>query len=142
MGSSHRAYCECGFQADVSVGGTRRTFKEDSDFPYHCASCGLVNVNIAKLENRGQASCPKCNGADVHQYGKRPVSIPIERPLDPSAIKRWLSNLFGFEPIPEPRSNRVALQCGNWEANIYDNLCPACKQMTLIFDPMPSVSFD
>jgi hypothetical protein len=40
------------------------------------------------------------------------------------------------------RPNQRALQWGQWEANKYDNLCPECKQMTLVFDAMPSVMFD
>lgn len=67
MGSTHRAHCECGFNAEVTVGGGR-TFKEESKFPYHCASCGIVSVNIAKLVPGESALCPKCGGSDIYHY--------------------------------------------------------------------------
>jgi 2-hydroxychromene-2-carboxylate isomerase len=47
------------------------------------------------------------------------------------------------EELPTPvRENWRALQWGEWEANVYDNFCPACKQMTLIFDAASLVMLD
>ena len=141
MGSSHQAHCECGFKTNVTVGGGRRTFQEDSQFPYYCASCGIVSVNIAKLKIGDQPPCPKCESPEVHQYGLSPVSIPIVKPPPASrwdAAKQWITKR---QPEQEVRVNRMALQWGEWEANEMDNLCPACLRMTLVFD-QPSVMFD
>lgn len=141
MGSSHRAHCQCGFDTNVTVGGGKYTFKEDSQFPYYCGSCGIVSVNIAKLKIDDQPPCPKCGGADVHQYGKHPVSIPVAEPQPASrwdATKKWLTN---YPTAPTVSVNRRALQWGAWETNELDNLCPACKKMTLVFSVV-SVMFD
>ena len=141
MGSTHQAHCQCGFDTKVTVGGGRRTFQEDSQFPYYCATCGIVSVNIAKLKIDDQPPCPKCGATEVHQYGRHPASIPLVNSPPASrwdATKKWLTN---YPPEAAARANRTALQWGQWEAYELDNLCPACKQMTLVFSPV-SVMFD
>ena len=166
MGATHQAHCECGFKTEVTVGGSRHTFNEDSQFPYHCASCGLVSVNIAKLTTGDKPPCPKCGGTDICQYGRPPVSIPFTEPPPPSEVQlaadqlaEWASKFgiklpFGRVRPTGPKrplrgwvttvadNNRRALQCGIYRAFALDNLCPSCRKMTLIFEPMPSVMFD
>ena len=137
MGLRHQARCDCGFQTEVRVGGGRRTFNEDSQFPYYCATCGIVSVNIAKLTIGTCPPCPKCGAAEVHQYGSHPVSIPLgEQPHGA------MCGPADHQHATPTRVNRRTLQWGKWEANEFDNLCPACKQMTLVFDSMPLVMFD
>ncbi len=41
MGSVYQAYCGCGYNNEVTVGGSRRRFLEQSSFPFFCAHCGL-----------------------------------------------------------------------------------------------------
>lgn len=155
MGSAHRAHCGCGFETEVTVGGTRASFLEQASFPFYCDRCGIVEVNIANLKPGDAPYCPECSNPEVHQYGKHPASVPVSPPPPPSfgssfaqRIRR-LASRFGLGRseqvvraviVPE-RSNRSALQWRNFEANKYENRCPSCKQMTLVFD-QPSVMFD
>jgi hypothetical protein len=48
MGSIKNTSCPCEFQQSVVVGGSMATFRKESYFPYYCATCGLVDINIAK----------------------------------------------------------------------------------------------
>ena len=67
MGSVRKIICPCGFKSQVSVGGTMKSFREYSTFPFYCEKCGLVEVNIAKefpavrLFNPTPELCPKNN---------------------------------------------------------------------------------
>lgn len=151
MGTRHTAHCECGFKQEVSVGGPRRraNFPYFEYFPFYCGCCGLVNLSIAEEADRLTPKCPKCASTAVHQYGKAPASIPIARPprlkLLLSRIAARLHRLNGRTTntstgAVEP--NRSAFQWDGYAANMLDNRCPACKQMTLVFDPMPLVLFD
>ena len=135
MGSVYQAYCGCGFQADVSIGGSRRGFLEHSSFPFFCNDCGLVSVNVAKLP-RGQTvtECPNCRAAGCTQYGIPPVSLHDLRPLP--WWRRWLQ-ARKTDPVPPH-----VLQWGEREASEADHLCPNCRQMTLRFSWFPTVMFD
>jgi hypothetical protein len=104
MGSVHEAKCECGFRADVTVGGGMADYTENAPFPFYCERCGLVEVNTA-LEIR---TCPSCGNTDVHQYGQPPASRPGD-------------------------DKRHALQNFSFTAPATGNLCPKCKKMTLVF---------
>ena len=119
MGSVHKAACQCGFETKVVVGGAMQNFEEDSRFPFHCEHCGLVEANIAKLISKSMSSntqadtedaptCPKCGNVNIRQYGKPPVSTQSDR-------------------------HSKTLQAWGFTANSEGNLCPACKQMTLVF---------
>jgi hypothetical protein len=141
MGDVHEADCRCGFKAEVTVGGTRQHHREASYFPHHCSQCGLVNVNIAKVGLFTKAICPKCSSAKVQQYGKLPVSIPTGMPAILVRLWQGVSDQVSYRQTPASRPNRRALHWGKWQANIFDNLCPNCKQMTLEFEPVQSVSF-
>ena len=156
MGSTHQAHCKCGFKTEVTVGGSRATFLETSEFPYYCANCGIVSVNIAKLKTGDNPPCPTCNGAEIHQYGLPPVSIPLPppKPTPRPKAQGLFAFLFGRKPVQAPpapdavatpptlvRENRGTLQWDGYEANEFENLCPACKQMTMVFSTA-AVMFD
>ena len=152
VGSTHRAHCKCGFETEVTVGGSRAEFLENSKFPYYCANCGIVSVNIAKLETGDKPPCPNCNGAEIHQYGLPPVSIPLPppKPIPRPKARGPFAFLFGRTPVQAPpevgapapvRENRRTLQWDQYEANEFENLCPACKQMTMVFNTA-DVMFD
>jgi hypothetical protein len=112
MGSIHEASCECGFRADITVGGGMSDFTTNSPFPFYCRRCGLISANTANPP----IVCPTCSSIDIHQYGKPPISL-----VDPKA--------------------HAVLQDFAFEAYANGNLCPACKKMTLVFD-VASVMFD
>jgi len=116
MGSIYDASCDCGFEKDVKVGGGRESFHKNSVFPFYCATCGMVSVNVAKLKPECTSTdCPKCGTPDAVQYGVSPVS---------------------------KKTGSVALKWGNRQAKASGNLCPSCKKMTLKFSSSPSVLFD
>lgn len=134
MGSVHRAYCECGFSEDVTVGGGRHTFLNDSSFPFYCRACGLVSVNVAKLpDDVVSTSCPECGESDCRQYGTPPVSLVDLRP------KPWWK-------FPKKSSTNVgdsaAIQWGHREATEHGHFCPKCKEMSMRFSNFPELMFD
>ena len=104
MSSIHKARCHCGFNTEVTVGGLMNSFKTRAYFPYYCEPCGMVSANIALQV----PICPKCGSSEINQYGKPPVSIPSD-------------------------SRANTLCAWNYAANAEGNLCPSCKQMTLVF---------
>lgn len=71
MVGKHQATCHCGFNTQITVGGTMSNFLEDSRFPFYCEHCGLVEVNTALTT----AVCPNCGSAGIAQYGRPPVSV-------------------------------------------------------------------
>ncbi|MEY3664233.1 MAG: hypothetical protein RLZZ153_415 [Pseudomonadota bacterium] len=135
MGSVHQAFCDCGFAADVTVGGTRQSFLERSHFPFLCNGCGLVNVNIAKLaDDIFVTTCPQCSTEGCTQYGAQPVSLHDLRP------KPWWRRLMGEKQI-EMSSSEV-IMWGNRQAALTGRYCPACGQMSLEFSRYPDLMFD
>jgi hypothetical protein len=126
MASEHKATCKCGFKKTINVGGLMGGFQEDSRFPFYCQHCGLVEANIAKCiaepsaikqdESQNAPVCPHCGSAHIDQYGKPPASIPQKK-------------------------QTLALQAWGFRANKEGNLCPSCKEMTLVFHHA-SILFD
>ena len=106
MGSFHTAHCPCGFKGGVSVGGNRATYMTDSVFPFYCEKDGLISVNFREEPYK----CTWCKSTDIKHYGVPPVSLPPE----------------GERPWP-------TLQAWDFKAYREGNLCPKCKQMTLVF---------
>ena len=122
MGAEHKATCKCGFEKTIHVGGMMSGIQEDSRFPFYCQRCGLVEANIAKFRGKSIAeplsikqdeaqstpTCPHCGNAHIDQYGKPPASVPTKK-------------------------QTKTLQAWGFHANGEGNLCPACKNMTLVF---------
>jgi hypothetical protein len=114
MAAIHAAKCPCGFQRSVSSGGIRATFQTLSNFPFYCVKCGLVSVNV----HAEKIACPQCDSSDINQYGLPPISLGKLSEKDYPVV-----------------------QCFRYGAYSTGNLCPACKQMTLVFEP-PGAIFD
>ena len=132
MGSVHHAECKCGYSKDVTVGGSRHTFREKSLFPFYCKNCGLVEVNISILPDKAfDAPCPTCYAAYTVQYGVPPVS---QHDMRPKSKKFWQQQVT--------ISEQAVLQCRQREASESGHICPACHEMTLKFSPIPSSMFD
>lgn len=122
MASIHLAKCKCGFNKKITVGGVMSGFYEHSRFPFYCQHCGLVEANIAQLigksttgpssdkqcEDRKMPTCPNCGNQHIDQYGRPPASVPTN-------------------------NQDKTLQAWGFHANREGNLCPACKEMTLVF---------
>ena len=122
MASVHKANCPCGYNETIATGGTMASYGEYSTFPFYCQQCGLVSVNIAaflgasrsedspqkRREGTNPPTCPKCGNKSLDQYGVPPASIANA-------------------------TRRLALQAWDFKAYEKGNLCPACKQMTLVF---------
>jgi len=66
MGNIRDARCPCGFRSSVKIGGGMADHRENSAFPFHCKTCGLISVNVAKEER----ICPTCQSTEITQYGK------------------------------------------------------------------------
>jgi hypothetical protein len=104
MGSHHQAICPCGFETSVSVGGNQATYIHTSYFPFYCKEHGLISVNY-----RGAIECTFCGSKDIQQYGEEPISIKTD--------ERW-----------------PTLQSFDYKAYSKGNLCPECKQFTMVFE--------
>ncbi len=137
MGSVHTASCQCGFTTDVTVGGGRMTFHQDSKFPFYCQSCGLVAVNVAPLaRDCTETTCPQCNAEGAVQYGVPPVSLHDMRRSPGKLVSQF------WEKQKPQEKHWAALQWGSREASESGHLCPACHQITLKFSIMASVMYD
>ena len=73
MGKKVIAECDCGFEAETKVGGTRSGYGSEAYFPFFCKKCGLVTVNVAQ-----HCVCPSCQTMDVQPYGKSPITLEPE----------------------------------------------------------------
>jgi predicted RNA-binding Zn-ribbon protein involved in translation (DUF1610 family) len=136
MGSVHNASCPCGYTDEVTIGGGRLTFLDQSAFPFYCSDCGLVEVNVAKLSDHcTEAPCPSCGKENITRYGIPPVSLYDLRP--PPAKKFWQVWRKKWSP-----SHSGALRCWNLEASESGHICPSCREMTLKFDRHSSILFD
>lgn len=136
MGSVHNASCPCGYIDEVTIGGGRSTFLEQSSFPFYCSDCGLVEVNVAKLPGYcTESTCTSCSKESITRYGIPPVSLFDLRP--PPAKKFWQ---FWKKKWSAP--HKAALQWGNLEASESGHICPSCHEMTLKFDKHSSILFD
>lgn len=135
MGSVHTAFCDCGFSDEVTIGGSRQDFREDSAFPFYCNDCGLVEVNVAKLGRDVYVTiCPRCGADGCTQYGVPPVSLKDLRP------KPWPRDLVGDKHVEIPSSETITW--GSRQATLTGHRCPACGQMTLEFSRYPDLLFD
>jgi hypothetical protein len=80
------------------------TYLESSPFPFYCKDCGLVEANTALRS----PVCPKCKTTDILQYGRPPISLV-------------------------PKVKRAVIQNFDFKAFAEGNLCPQCKDMTMVF---------
>ena len=103
MGNIRDARCACGFWSSVKIGGGMVDHRENATFPFHCKTCGLVSINVAKE----QRICPTCQSTENTQYGKPPVSLT------------------------SPKNGSV--QWGKYCAPTVGNLCPRCQKHTMVF---------
>lgn len=125
MGAVHSAFCKCGFTKEVTVGGSRQTFRSNSLFPFHCKNCGIVEVNTANLKNDCYVTpCPLCGDPEATQYG--------------APTSKWHLIKLGKKSA----TTHTAIQWGSRKAPTTGNLCPECKQMTMQFSAIPSIMFD
>ena len=108
MGMGYSARCKCGYMADFAVGGGMEDFETSAPFPNYCASCGLVEVNLASPT--AQQRCPSCQSAAVMPYGKPP-----------------LSRAPGDSANGDEDDDGVSLAA-------LDHFCPRCKSMILRFE--------
>lgn len=134
MGSQYEAYCGCGFTTEVTVGGSRSGFTKNSGFPFSCTKCGVVDVNVAKLEDDVyQVICPQCGTGGCTQYGVPPVSVHDLRP------QSWLRRMVGKK---SKENEPEHISWGNRQASQKGHRCPSCNEMTLEFSQYPTLMFD
>ena len=81
-----------------------QTWEEESWWPFHCSSCGIVDVNFRK-----PLVCSQCGGAEIVAYGMAPVSQ--HRGCRFAYVQAW-----------------------DYEACQHGHLCPACGLHNLKFD--------
>jgi len=82
MASLLEMTCACGYRRLVRTGGLMQTWQEEAYWPFHCATCGIVNVNI-----QAPLACPDCGSTAVSPYGRAPVSV--QQDCDFAYVQAW-----------------------------------------------------
>ncbi len=158
MASVFEARCGCGFHREVTIGGTRRSFLENSLFPFHCKSCGMVEVNVAKLpDDCTEVTCPQCAQEQAIQYGVPPTSLDDLRSPPKSKHLPWSQKFLQLPwlwrkpaqphlkrqaPKITKSKARATLALVNRCAAAKGHICPDCHQMTLEFSDWPLLMVD
>lgn len=137
MGSQVCASCTCGYKEKFTVGGSMSSYRTQSYFPFYCAGCGLVSVNVSQDELR----CPNNKRHEITQVEKASDVKQMDGKIDPATRKRkqcileWLG-IWKAKPIKlvsELPSRNTACQWG--DHIIYDEPypCPKCSSVALNF---------
>ena len=113
MGSIHKYSCRCGFEQEVTFGGVRAD-QHSSLFPYYCENCGLVEVNTA-VNPEYEPSCPKCMYPDIHAY-----------------VTSYQDVTGNLTVCSTDDGDRVAYTWDIYCMKVPGNLCPVCKDFTLM----------
>ena len=108
LGDIIEAKCECGFSAEIFVGGGKFNFKTYCGFPFYCNNCKTLYCgNYLKEE----WLCKNCNSSDVLPYNN-------------DSLREHTSNkvIFGWNV----NEKRFELTDDNY-------LCPSCHKFSLKF---------
>ena len=106
MGSSVQAFCPCGVEEEIMIGGGMLNFEETCLFPFCCEKCrSLVEAN-AYEEN---PICPGCGTEELIRYG----DALLEGLKGENEVENWFD---------------LTLTDGTYK-------CPKCEQPTLRFLP-------
>ena len=124
MGTTYRAYCDCGFQTDVNEGGSREGFKTHSFFPFWCDRCGLIEVNL-----RQKIKCPHCKSKEILPYGDPDITSENYGTSLAELETIWTHDNL-YEDI-EDKEDEYQIPTGkNY------GLCPRCRTFRLQFRSM------
>ena len=137
MGSSVIASCPCGFEQGCTIGGSMTSFRTHRYFPFLCADCGLVSVNVAE----DPPVCPRGPAHKIAQYGsnwrERREREKAEQALVAARkvpFWEWIG-LSRPKPATEPQPEaRTICQCFDYEIVEGQYTCPQCRKETLTFD--------
>jgi hypothetical protein len=68
MGSIIKAYCSCGYEKSMFLGGGMESFNTYCCFPVYCEECRILfEDNLFG----NQLQCPKCKGFKTTSYDKK-----------------------------------------------------------------------
>ena len=117
MGTRIACHCSaCGFESEVTIGGSRATYRTHSPWPILCRSCGgLESTNTCNEP----LVCSACRSQNIFVYGE---TWPEEAGFD------WLQS----------RPHSVA---SNFSRYLFDvnYPCPACRAEAFRFGPMTMI---
>src|SRR3954467_14049465 len=111
MGDMATARCECGYSADLILGGGMANFQTECLFPVYCGVCR--SLQCANLLD-APVMCPKCGSSDVVAYD----SPELLGEAGAGEVFSW--HLAGLD-------RELQLSDGRY-------LCPSCQQMQLQFE--------
>jgi len=109
MGGIVKAFCPCGYEKNMRLGGSISNFKSYCNFPFYCRDCSaLVEINILEQNTK----CPQCSHVNILAYDEKCLCIHsgIE-------IFSWKFKVVGRELI---------LTDGRY-------LCPCCSKFAMSF---------
>ncbi len=113
MGSTVIAQCPCGYEAELAVGGGRRTYRTICYFPCLCKGCRkLVQANLLA----DPLACPDCGSAEI---------VPYDQPELAGASGESQTAHWAME---HSLGRDLVLTDGTYR-------CPACESPTLRFLP-------
>jgi predicted Zn-ribbon and HTH transcriptional regulator len=127
MGTTYRAYCDCGFQTDVTEGGSKEGFKTHSFFPFWCDRCGLIEVNL-----RQKIKCPHCKSKEILPYGD-PLITSDKHGENLIASEPFWGDGGLYDDSEDDESDEYEYEMpkvGNY------SLCPRCRTFRLQFRSM------
>lgn len=136
LGQSTTAKCRCGYTCRAVFGGARNATPDRVRFPHYCAQCGVVNAN----PYRKHSECPECHSAPIHRYGvevsqKQVHVFGVRLRFLERTSRDWDGSLTN--PI-----GQVRFQWAEFSVTGSEHLCPACEEMTLLFDDQSDCFFD
>jgi len=106
MGSLINAYCGCGFENTMPLGGGMENFTTYCNFPFYCEECRIFfEANVFEEP----VSCPKCKGSETVTYDRKCL---------------------------QKGSSIFKCSVGDRELNLTNgkHICPECGKNTLTFE--------
>lgn len=100
-----RAFCPCGVDEEILIGGGMLDFDTHCSFPCCCEKChSLVETNVLVKQLR----CPKCRSTKIIPYGDPRLNEEVGREV----VESW---------------DERSLTDGTYK-------CPECRKLTLRFE--------
>jgi hypothetical protein len=109
VGGIVKAFCACGYEKKMHLGGGLNNFKTYCNFPFYCRNCtSLVEINVLEQKKL----CPQCSHPEILAYDDK--SLCIHTGIE---IFSW-----NFEAV----GRELVLTDGRY-------LCPHCHKFAMSF---------
>jgi Zn finger protein HypA/HybF involved in hydrogenase expression len=110
MGSIIKAYCDCGYENTMPLGGGMKNFTTYCNFPFFCEECRILFEENLFEE---QMLCPKCKGTKTIPYDKKCLQKG-------TSVFEWN---IGDRELTLTDGKYVCPECGNSTLTFEDEGC-------------------